>query len=279
MIALIVLAIVFGIICWVIKSRMDDVDNDYWTYHANAVWKYSLCISNSLNHHICIFIIWPCHFYNRQRSSKSAPNNSRLQHHETLLVWVRLRASDVYAPYMPHHITGTSSNYPLLASFSIHVTTLNTASSSKSSSSENGLSGRSISSRWGSGNFLYLSPWKHPAPFRQLSVHRMDACCYRWRVRNPIFEECRVCGNKNHSVETVRGTYRSLCEDDSVTCKSCGLKGVIHTNEGYAFVLSLADWRGNERMTTSPLKVEDSRARFEAWIRDEMLFGDEELEW
>ena len=32
-------------------------------------------------------------------------------------------------------------------------------------------------------------------------------------------------------------------------------------------------------MTTSPLKVEDSRARFEAWIRDEMLFGDEELEW
>ena len=29
MIALIVLAIVVGIICWVIKSRMDDVDDDY----------------------------------------------------------------------------------------------------------------------------------------------------------------------------------------------------------------------------------------------------------
>ncbi|MGB3254374.1 hypothetical protein, partial [Buttiauxella gaviniae] len=56
---------------------------------------------------------------------------------------------------------------------------------------------------------------------------------------------CRVCGNKNHSVETVRGTHRSLCEDDSVTCNSCGLKGVIQTNEGYAFVL----WQTDEEMS------------------------------
>ena len=66
------------------------------------------------------------------------------------------------APSMPHHITGISSNSPLLASFSIHVTTPNTPSSSKSSSSENCLSGRSISSRWGSGNFLYLRTLKVP---------------------------------------------------------------------------------------------------------------------
>lgn len=48
---------------------------------------------------------------------------------------------------------------------------------------------------------------------------------------------CRECGNKKHSVQTERGSYRRLYEDDAVKCTVCGLNGVIQANEGYAFVL------------------------------------------
>ena len=36
--------------------------------------------------------------------------------------------------------------------------------------------------------------------------------------------KCR-CGNRMHTVETVRGSHVRLFEDDAVKCNSCGRKG------------------------------------------------------
>ncbi|HFE8995022.1 TPA: DUF551 domain-containing protein [Raoultella ornithinolytica] len=48
--------------------------------------------------------------------------------------------------------------------------------------------------------------------------------------------KCR-CGNRMHTVETVRGSHVRLFEDDAVKCNSCGRKGVIQTCDSIATVL------------------------------------------
>ncbi|EIY5235141.1 hypothetical protein [Klebsiella quasipneumoniae] len=48
--------------------------------------------------------------------------------------------------------------------------------------------------------------------------------------------KCR-CGNRMHTVETVRGSHVRLFEDDAVKCNSCGRKGVFQTCDGIATVL------------------------------------------
>lgn len=48
--------------------------------------------------------------------------------------------------------------------------------------------------------------------------------------------KCR-CGNRMHTVETVRGSHVRLFEDDAVKCNSCGREGVIQTCDGIATVL------------------------------------------
>ncbi|WP_373392685.1 hypothetical protein ACEPRU_16890 [Raoultella ornithinolytica] len=48
--------------------------------------------------------------------------------------------------------------------------------------------------------------------------------------------KCR-CGNRMHTVETVRGSHVRLFEDDAMKCNSCGREGVIQTCDGIATVL------------------------------------------
>jgi hypothetical protein len=55
--------------------------------------------------------------------------------------------------------------------------------------------------------------------------------------------KCR-CGNRKHTVETVRGSHVRLFEDDAVKCNSCGRKGVIQTCDGIATVL----WETDEEL-------------------------------
>lgn len=55
--------------------------------------------------------------------------------------------------------------------------------------------------------------------------------------------KCR-CGNKSHTVKTVRGNETGLWDDDAVKCNSCGRGGVIQVCEGQARVL----WETDEEM-------------------------------
>ncbi|HFT3208431.1 hypothetical protein [Klebsiella pneumoniae] len=48
--------------------------------------------------------------------------------------------------------------------------------------------------------------------------------------------KCR-CGNRMHTVETVRGSHVRLFEDDAVKCNACGREGVIQTCDAIATVL------------------------------------------
>lgn len=55
--------------------------------------------------------------------------------------------------------------------------------------------------------------------------------------------KCR-CGNKSHTVKTVRGNDAGLWDDDAVKCNSCGRGGIIQVCEGQARVL----WETDEDM-------------------------------
>lgn len=57
--------------------------------------------------------------------------------------------------------------------------------------------------------------------------------------------KCR-CGNRMHTVETVRGSHVRLFEDDAVKCNSCGREGVIQTFDGIATVLWETDEERSE---------------------------------
>lgn len=65
--------------------------------------------------------------------------------------------------------------------------------------------------------------------------------------------KCR-CGNRMHTVETVRGSHVRLFEDDAVKCNSCGRKGVIQTCDGIATVL----WETDEEHMTNNQLAENS---------------------
>lgn len=49
--------------------------------------------------------------------------------------------------------------------------------------------------------------------------------------------KCRICGNKKHTVFTIKGVFDRLYEDDDVECNECGLKGIIHVEDGIAGVI------------------------------------------
>lgn len=60
--------------------------------------------------------------------------------------------------------------------------------------------------------------------------------------------KCR-CGNRMHTVETVRGSHVRLFEDDAVKCNACGREGVIQTCDGIATVLWETDEERAEGVT------------------------------
>jgi len=55
------------------------------------------------------------------------------------------------------------------------------------------------------------------------------------------------CGNTKIDVTTINGNAHRLCEDDDAMCNSCGRKGIIQCNEGYAGVL----WETDEEYAES----------------------------
>ena len=63
--------------------------------------------------------------------------------------------------------------------------------------------------------------------------------------------KCR-CGNKSHTVKTVRGNETGLWDDDAVKCNSCGRGGVIQVCEGQARVL----WETDEEMAEGKSMLE-----------------------
>lgn len=60
--------------------------------------------------------------------------------------------------------------------------------------------------------------------------------------------KCR-CGNRMHTVETVRGSHVRLFEDDAVKCNACGREGVIQTCDAIATVLWETDEERAESVT------------------------------
>lgn len=76
--------------------------------------------------------------------------------------------------------------------------------------------------------------------------------------------KCR-CGNRMHTVETVRGSHVRLFEDDAVKCNSCGRKGVIQTCDGIATVLWETDEERAEGVSmTSKLTREQTQQIIDA---------------
>ncbi|HFF8580896.1 TPA: hypothetical protein ACGEYZ_005176 [Klebsiella pneumoniae] len=82
--------------------------------------------------------------------------------------------------------------------------------------------------------------------------------------------KCR-CGNRMHTVETVRGSHVRLFEDDAVKCNSCGREGVIQTCDGIATVLWETDAERAEgaAMTKSTI----TRERLEALAVEDDLYN------
>lgn len=76
--------------------------------------------------------------------------------------------------------------------------------------------------------------------------------------------KCR-CGNRMHTVETVRGSHVRLFEDDAVKCNACGREGVIQTCDGIATVLWETDEERAEGAAMNKSTI--TRARLEE-IRD-----------
>ncbi|WP_206615675.1 hypothetical protein [Raoultella ornithinolytica] len=69
--------------------------------------------------------------------------------------------------------------------------------------------------------------------------------------------KCR-CGNRMHTVETVRGSHVRLFEDDAVKCNSCGREGVIQTCDGIATVLWETDAERAEGEAITKLTREEN---------------------
>ena len=82
--------------------------------------------------------------------------------------------------------------------------------------------------------------------------------------------KCR-CGNRMHTVETVRGSHVRLFEDDAVKCNSCSREGVIQTCDGIATVLWETDAERAEgaAMTKSTI----TRERLEALAVEDDLYN------
>ncbi|MCK6740938.1 hypothetical protein L8S62_00565 [Enterobacter cloacae] len=70
--------------------------------------------------------------------------------------------------------------------------------------------------------------------------------------------KCR-CGNKSHTVKTVRGNDAGLWDDDAVKCNSCGRGGIIQVCEGQARVL----WETDEEMAENKPMSTITRERLE----------------
>lgn len=70
--------------------------------------------------------------------------------------------------------------------------------------------------------------------------------------------KCR-CGNRMHTVETVRGSHVRLFEDDAVKCNACGREGVIQTCDAIATVLWETDEERAEGMTMTKSTITDKR--------------------
>lgn len=75
--------------------------------------------------------------------------------------------------------------------------------------------------------------------------------------------KCR-CGNRRHTVETVRGSHVRLFEDDAVKCNSCGRDGVIQTCDGIATVLWETDEERAEGVTMAKSTI--TREQLEEWV-------------
>ena len=75
--------------------------------------------------------------------------------------------------------------------------------------------------------------------------------------------KCR-CGNRMHTVETVRGSHVRLFEDDAVKCNSCGREGVIQTCDGIATVLWETDEERAEGVTMTKSTI--TREQLEEWV-------------
>lgn len=69
--------------------------------------------------------------------------------------------------------------------------------------------------------------------------------------------KCR-CGNRMHTVDTVRGSHVRLFEDDAVKCNSCGREGVIQTCDGIATVLWETDAERAEGEAITKLTREEN---------------------
>ena len=72
--------------------------------------------------------------------------------------------------------------------------------------------------------------------------------------------KCR-CGNRMHTVETVRGSHVRLFEDDAVKCNACGREGVIQTCDGIATVLWETDEERAEGVTMTKSTITRERAQ------------------
>lgn len=77
--------------------------------------------------------------------------------------------------------------------------------------------------------------------------------------------KCR-CGNRMHTVETVRGSHVRLFEDDAVKCNSCGREGVIQTCDGIATVLWETDEERAEGVTMTKSTI--TREQITSWMND-----------
>lgn len=88
------------------------------------------------------------------------------------------------------------------------------------------------------------------------------------------------CGNRIHTVETVRGSHVRLFEDDAVKCNACGREGVIQTCYGIATVLWETDEERAESVTMTKSTI--TRERIQRIIRaiNSEAYDEEEIrEW
>lgn len=76
--------------------------------------------------------------------------------------------------------------------------------------------------------------------------------------------KCR-CGNRMHTVETVRGSHVRLFEDDAVKCSACGREGVIQTCDAIATVLWETDEERAESVTMTKSTITRERVQ---WLHD-----------
>ncbi|MEF5353561.1 hypothetical protein U9898_23035 [Escherichia coli] len=80
--------------------------------------------------------------------------------------------------------------------------------------------------------------------------------------------KCR-CGNRMHTVETVRGSHVRLFEDDAVKCNACGREGVIQTCDAIATVLWETDEERAESVTMTKSTI--TRERLQEIAEDGFL--------